>query len=125
MLNYLGETIVYRENRPHSGRFYYSSLLNYYWDAVAVLYVRNTIIYPKESIFANINFVCPVVTLGTTYVDDHVKTESASMYIGCIYSMAAFGPVLGFLLGAYLLSFHMDSFSGTLISISKPIGLSL
>lgn len=42
------------------------------------------------------------------------------MYIGCIYSMAAFGPVLGFLLGAYLLSFHMDSFSGTLISISKP-----
>lgn len=41
------------------------------------------------------------------------------MYIGCIYSMAAFGPVLGFLLGAYLLSFHMDSFSGTIISISK------
>lgn len=52
-------------------------------------------------------------------MDDHVKTESASMYIGCIYSMAAFGPVLGFLLGAYLLSFHMDSFSGTLISISN------
>ncbi|XP_037038961.1 solute carrier organic anion transporter family member 5A1 [Bradysia coprophila] len=60
----------------------------------------------------------PLFTLGTTYVDDHVKTESASMYIGCIYSMAAFGPVLGFLLGAYLLSFHMDSFSGTLISIN-------
>lgn len=34
-----------------------------------------------------------------------------------MYSMAAFGPVLGFLLGAYLLSFHMDSFSGTIISI--------
>lgn len=33
--------------------------------------------------------------------------------------MAAFGPVLGFLLGAYLLSFHMDSFSGTIISIGK------
>lgn len=32
--------------------------------------------------------------------------------------MAAFGPVLGFLLGAYLLSFHMDSFS-KLISIGK------
>lgn len=58
-------------------------------------------------------------------MDDHVKTESASMYIGCIYSMAAFGPVLGFLLGAYLLSFHMDSFSGTLISISSPSFLSL
>lgn len=34
-----------------------------------------------------------------------------------MYSMAAFGPVLGFLLGAYLLSFHMDSFS-KIISIS-------
>lgn len=38
---------------------------------------------------------------------------------GCMYSMAAFGPVLGFLLGAYLLSFHMDSFSGQIISIGK------
>ncbi|KAJ2948167.1 hypothetical protein O0L34_g9976 [Tuta absoluta] len=60
----------------------------------------------------------PLLTLGTTYVDDHVRPESSSMYIGCMYSMAAFGPVLGFLLGAYLLSFHMDSFSGTIISIN-------
>ncbi|KAI8438673.1 hypothetical protein MSG28_011091 [Choristoneura fumiferana] len=59
----------------------------------------------------------PLLTLGTTYVDDHVRSESSSMYIGCMYSMAAFGPVLGFLLGAYLLSFHMDSFSGQIISI--------
>lgn len=63
----------------------------------------------------------PLFTLGTTYVDDHVRTESASIYIGFMYSMAAFGPVLGFLLGAYLLSFHMDSFSGAEISISKSI----
>lgn len=89
----------------------------------------------------------PLFTLGTTYIDDHVRPESASLYIGkeihcrkiytlkeftfqehllysnihffvgCMYSMAAFGPVLGFLLGAYLLSFHMDSFSATIISI--------
>ena len=32
-----------------------------------------------------------------------------------MYSMAAFGPVLGFLLGAYLLSFHMDAFSGDFV----------
>lgn len=38
---------------------------------------------------------------------------------GFMYSMAAFGPVLGFLLGAYLLSFHMDAFSGNVISIGK------
>lgn len=36
-----------------------------------------------------------------------------------MYSMAAFGPVLGFLLGAYLLSFHMDSFSSATIEIGK------
>ncbi|XP_060516350.1 solute carrier organic anion transporter family member 3A1-like isoform X2 [Cylas formicarius] len=59
----------------------------------------------------------PLFTLGTTYIDDHVRPESASIYIGCMYSMAAFGPVLGFLLGAYLLSFHMDSLS-KIISIS-------
>ncbi|XP_041974935.1 solute carrier organic anion transporter family member 5A1 [Aricia agestis] len=58
----------------------------------------------------------PLLTLGTTYVDDHVRPESSSMYIGCMYSMGAFGPVLGFLLGAYLLSFHMDSFSGTVMN---------
>lgn len=61
----------------------------------------------------------PLFTLGTTYIDDHVRTESSSMYIGCMYSMAAFGPVVGFLLGAYLLSFHMDSLSSTIISISE------
>ncbi|ALC38471.1 Oatp30B [Drosophila busckii] len=60
----------------------------------------------------------PLFTLGTTYVDDHVRTDSSSMYIGCMYSMAAFGPVVGFLLGAYLLSFHMDSLSSTIISIT-------
>jgi organic anion transporter 3A len=38
---------------------------------------------------------------------------------GFMYSMAAFGPVLGFLLGAYLLSFHMDAFSGNNINIGK------
>lgn len=33
--------------------------------------------------------------------------------------MAAFGPVLGFLLGAYLLNFHMDAFTGMPILISE------
>lgn len=59
----------------------------------------------------------PLFTLGTTYIDDHVTSENSSLYIGCMYSMAAFGPVLGFLLGAYLLSFHMDALSNTPISI--------
>ncbi|XP_071542524.1 solute carrier organic anion transporter family member 3A1 [Panulirus ornatus] len=51
----------------------------------------------------------PLFTLGTTYIDDHVKRESSSMYIGIIYTMVAFGPVLGFLLGAYLISYYVDT----------------
>lgn len=51
----------------------------------------------------------PIFTLGTTYIDDHVKKESSSMYIGCMYSMVAFGLVLGFLLGGFLLSYHEDA----------------
>lgn len=63
----------------------------------------------------------PLFTLGTTYVDDHVRAENSSMYIGCMYSMAAFGPVLGFLLGAYLLSFHMDQLTSAIILIGKML----
>lgn len=51
----------------------------------------------------------PLFTLGTTYIDNHVKRDSSSMYIGFMYSMCAFGPVCGFLLGAYLLSHHVDT----------------
>ncbi|GIY28152.1 hypothetical protein CEXT_4211 [Caerostris extrusa] len=52
----------------------------------------------------------PIFTLGTTYIDDHVKKESSSMYIGCMYSMVAFGLVCGFLLGGYLLSIMRITF---------------
>lgn len=45
----------------------------------------------------------PVFTLGTTFIDDHVPKESSSMYIGFMYSMVAFGLVIGFLLGGYLI----------------------
>lgn len=51
----------------------------------------------------------PLFTLGITYVDDHVPAESSSVYIGTIYAMAAFGPVLGFLAGAYFLSVPSDA----------------
>lgn len=53
----------------------------------------------------------PLLTLGTTYIDDHVQRDAASVYIGFMYSTVAFGPVVGFLLGAYLLSFFVDTFN--------------
>ncbi len=51
----------------------------------------------------------PLFTLGTTYIDNHVKRDDSSMYIGVMYSMCAFGPVCGFLLGAFLLSHPVDT----------------
>ena len=66
------------------------------------------------SVFLQLLLGCggsPLFTLGTTYVDNHVKRDDSSMYIGIMYSMCAFGPVCGFLLGAYLLSHHVDTFT--------------
>ena len=34
----------------------------------------------------------PLFTLGTTYIDNHVKRDSSAVYIGFMYSMCAFGP---------------------------------
>ena len=53
----------------------------------------------------------PLFTLGTAYIDDHVKRDAASVYIGVMYAMVAFGPVLGFLLGAYMLKVYVDTFT--------------
>lgn len=52
----------------------------------------------------------PIFTLGTIYIDDHVRQEDSSMYIGCMYSTVAFGLVVGFLLGGYFITIHENSF---------------
>lgn len=61
----------------------------------------------------------PLFTLGITYVDDHVPAESSSVYIGTVYAMAAFGPVLGFLVGAYFLNVP----SGAMAPDGSSIGM--
>ncbi|CAG2161778.1 unnamed protein product [Oppiella nova] len=56
----------------------------------------------------------PIFTLGTTYIDDHVKKESSSMYIGmhCTYHRKP--NHTPFLLGGYFIQVHENSFgSGT------------
>ena len=60
----------------------------------------------------------PLLTLGTTYIDDHVHRDAASLYIGFMYSTVAFGPVIGFLLGAYLLSFFVDTFNEDVVKLN-------
>ncbi len=57
----------------------------------------------------------PIFTLGTTYIDDHVPKESSSMYMGCMYSMVAFGLVCGFLLGGFFINVHENAFGTGLL----------
>lgn len=53
----------------------------------------------------------PILTLGITYVDNHVAKEESPAYLAFIHSSGALGPVLGYALGALLLQFYVDSFS--------------
>ncbi|XP_060076397.1 solute carrier organic anion transporter family member 5A1-like [Ylistrum balloti] len=52
----------------------------------------------------------PILTLGTTYVDDHVSKDKAPVYLAFIYASGVLGPVLGYALGALLLQYYVDMF---------------
>ncbi|XP_035659224.1 solute carrier organic anion transporter family member 5A1-like [Branchiostoma floridae] len=51
----------------------------------------------------------PVLTLGTSYIDDHVSRENSSLYIGMLYATGALAPALGFLLGSVFLNIYVDN----------------
>ncbi|KAJ8305036.1 hypothetical protein KUTeg_017412 [Tegillarca granosa] len=56
----------------------------------------------------------PILTLGTTYVDDHVVKDKAPAYLvelAFIYASGVLGPVLGYALGALLLQYYVDFLS--------------
>ncbi|XP_039261491.2 solute carrier organic anion transporter family member 4C1-like [Styela clava] len=50
----------------------------------------------------------PLYTLGYAFMEDSVKKEEASMYLGLANALSIFGPVLGYIIGGYLLSIYVD-----------------
>ncbi|XP_039254057.2 solute carrier organic anion transporter family member 4C1-like isoform X2 [Styela clava] len=50
----------------------------------------------------------PIITLGVTYLEDSTTKEKAASYIGLTGGISAFGSVIGYLLGGYMLSHHVD-----------------
>jgi len=50
----------------------------------------------------------PLITLGTTFLDDSVSVRSSSVYIGIFQTFFLIGPAIGFVLGGQLLSLHTD-----------------
>ncbi|KAK3727107.1 hypothetical protein RRG08_048210 [Elysia crispata] len=61
------------------------------------------------------------MTLGITYVDNHVSKDKSPSYLACIHASSALGPVLGYALGALLLQYYVDTFFHEVpISPSSP-----
>ncbi|XP_050389881.1 solute carrier organic anion transporter family member 5A1 [Patella vulgata] len=53
----------------------------------------------------------PILTLGTTYIDNHVTKDQAPQYLAVIYATGALGPVIGYALGALMLQYYVDTFT--------------
>jgi len=56
----------------------------------------------------------PVITLGTTLLDDSVPRLSAPLYIGIFQTFFVVGPAIGYMLGGSLLELYVDF--GTLVT---------
>ncbi|XP_078665160.1 solute carrier organic anion transporter family member 3A1-like isoform X6 [Branchiostoma floridae x Branchiostoma belcheri] len=54
----------------------------------------------------------PLMPLGTTFIDDHVRKESAPLYIGTSYIVFGLGPPLGFVLSSFAVKFYVDMDKG-------------
>ena len=57
----------------------------------------------------------PLITLGTTFLDESVPRLSAPMFIGIFQTFFVVGPALGYLLGGFFLSIYTDIDSGIAI----------
>jgi organic anion transporter 4A len=47
-------------------------------------------------------------TLGCTYIEENTSSSSSSLYLGVYYTMAIFGPALGYIIGGQLLQIYVD-----------------
>jgi len=50
----------------------------------------------------------PIITLGTTLLDENVSKKSSPLYIGIFQTFFVIGPALGFIVGSVSLSFYTD-----------------
>ncbi|XP_059079706.1 solute carrier organic anion transporter family member 4A1-like [Tigriopus californicus] len=50
----------------------------------------------------------PLITLGTTLLDDSVSKKSSPLYIGIFQTMFVIGPAIGFIMGGHFLGSYTD-----------------
>ncbi|XP_015911102.1 solute carrier organic anion transporter family member 74D isoform X1 [Parasteatoda tepidariorum] len=80
---------------------------------------------PVLSIFVLSNLVKGLAsvifyTIGTAYMDDSVKKNNSSVYLGTLFSLRLLGPTFGFLLSSLCLSFYEDPFYDPGYSTKDP-----
>ena len=61
----------------------------------------------------------PLVTLGTTFLDESVSLKSSPVYIGIFQTWFLIGPAIGFVLRSQLLSLHTDFITNLGLKIGK------
>ena len=52
--------------------------------------------------------MCPLISLGTTFMEESVSNESSPIYISIFQVWFVIGPALGYVLGGHMLSLHTD-----------------
>ena len=63
----------------------------------------------------------PLVTLGTTFLDESVSLKSSPVYIGIFQTWFLIGPAIGFVLGGQLLSLHTDFITDSGLTSSSSL----
>jgi len=63
----------------------------------------------------------PLITLGTTFLDESVSKRSSPLYIAVFQTWFVIGPAIGFVLGGSLLSLHTDLSSSSSITPSSSL----
>ena len=63
----------------------------------------------------------PLITLGTTFLDESVSVKSSPLYIAVFQTWFIIGPALGYVLGGQLLSLHTDFITDSAITSSSSL----
>ena len=63
----------------------------------------------------------PLITLGTTFLDESVSVESSPLYIAVFQTWFIIGPAVGYVIGGQLLSIHTDFITDSSITSSSSL----
>ena len=63
----------------------------------------------------------PLITLGTTFLDESVSVQSSPLYIAVFQTWFIIGPAVGYVMGGQLLSIHTDLITDSSLTTSSSL----